>query len=67
MANISLHHSSHVPLAGAVTAFGQTLAIWRERTRQRRELGKLDHRMMRDLGISPTDVQFEAGKPFWRS
>ena len=24
-------------------------------------------RTMRDLGISPTDVQFEANKPFWRS
>jgi len=66
MANISLHHSSHAPLAGTFAAFGQVLATWRERAKQRRELANLDYRTMRDLGISPTDVQFEASKPFWR-
>jgi uncharacterized protein YjiS (DUF1127 family) len=66
MANISLHYSSQAPLAGTFTAFGQILTTWRERARQRRELGNLDYRTMRDLGISPTDVQFEANKPFWR-
>jgi uncharacterized protein YjiS (DUF1127 family) len=67
MANTSLHYSSQAPLAGTFAAFGQILATWRERTRQRRELVNLDYRTMRDLGISPTDVQFEANKPFWRS
>ena len=68
MANISLHHSSQAPLlAGSFTAFGQILATWRERAKQRRELATLDYRTMRDLGISPTDIQFEANKPFWRS
>ncbi len=66
MANISLHYSSQAPLAGTFTAFGQILGTWRERARQRRELANLDYRTMRDLGISPTDVQFEANKPFWR-
>lgn len=67
MANLSLHYSPQVPLAGRFTAFGQVVAAWRKRARQRRELANLDHRAMRDLGISPTDVQFEANKPFWRS
>ena len=67
MANISLHYSSQAPLAGGFTAFGQILATWRERARQRRELANLDHRTIRDLGISPTDILFEANKPFWRS
>lgn len=66
MANISLHYSSQAPLAGTFTAFGDILATWRERAKQRRELATLDLRTMRDLGISPTDVQFEASKPFWR-
>ncbi len=66
MANISLHYSTRAPLAGTFAAFGQILATWRERARQRRELTNLDYRTMRDLGISPTDVQFEANKPFWR-
>jgi uncharacterized protein YjiS (DUF1127 family) len=66
MANLSLHYSSSAPLAGPFTAFGQILATWRERARQRRELATLDYRTMRDLGISPTDIQFEVNKPFWR-
>lgn len=67
MANISIHHSSQAPLASTFAGFGQILATWRERANQRRELANLDYRTMRDLGISPTDVQFEANKPFWRS
>jgi uncharacterized protein YjiS (DUF1127 family) len=66
MANISLHYSSQATLAGTVAAFGRVLDTWRERAKQRRELANLDYRTMRDLGISPTDVQFEASKPFWR-
>ena len=66
MANISLHYTSQAPLAGTFTAFGQILATWRRRANERRELSNLDYRTMRDLGISPTDVQFEANKPFWR-
>ncbi len=66
MANISLHYTSQAPLAGTYTAFGQILATWRRRAKERRELANLDHRTMRDLGISPTDIQFEANKPFWR-
>jgi len=70
MANISLHDTSQATLAGAVAAFaavGEVVATWRRRARERRELANLDHRTLRDLGISPTDVQFEANKPFWRS
>lgn len=66
MANISLHYTSQAPLAGTYTAFGQILATWRRRAKERRELASLDHRTLRDLGISSTDVQFEANKPFWR-
>jgi len=66
MANISLHHSSSAPLAGTFTAFNQILATWRRRARERRELGNLDYRTIRDLGMSPSDIRFEANKPFWR-
>lgn len=66
MANISLHYRSEVPLMATVTAVGDLLAIWRRRARERRELASLDHRTIRDLGISPGEIQFEANKPFWR-
>ena len=34
--------------------------------RERRELSTLDHRTLRDLGLSDAEVRFEANKPFWR-
>jgi uncharacterized protein YjiS (DUF1127 family) len=39
---------------------------WISRARSRREIAKLDERTVRDLGISPSQLQFEARKPFWR-
>ena len=67
MADISLHFSSKAPLAGTFTAFNQIFSTWRQRSRDRRELQYLDHRTMRDLGISPSVIQYEANKPFWRA
>jgi uncharacterized protein YjiS (DUF1127 family) len=67
MADLSLHYSSKAPLAGTFTAFNQILSTWRRRAQQRRELATLDARTLRDLGLSASDVNFEANKPFWRS
>jgi uncharacterized protein YjiS (DUF1127 family) len=67
MADISLHFSSRAPLAGTFTAFANVIGTWRQRNRERRELSQLDARSLRDLGLNPGNVQFEANKPFWRS
>ncbi len=67
MADISLHYSSNAPLAGTYTALGQIFATWRRRAHDRQELAQLDRRSIRDLGLSPGEVQFEVNKPFWRS
>ena len=66
MADISLHYSSKAPLAGTYTAFNLIFATWRRRAQDRRELANLDHRAIRDIGLSPSEIQFEANKPFWR-
>jgi uncharacterized protein YjiS (DUF1127 family) len=66
MADISLHFSSRAPLAGTFTAFAKVIGIWRERSRDRRELSQLDARSLRDLGLNPGNIEFEANKPFWR-
>ena len=66
MADISLHYSSKAPLAGTFTAFAQILQTWRQRAHERQELAKLDHRTLRDLGLTESTIQFEANKPFWR-
>ena len=67
MADLSLHYTSKAPLAGTYTAFNHILANWRRRARERRELATLDSRTIRDLGLTPSDIQFEVNKPFWRS
>lgn len=66
MADISLHFSSRAPLAGTFTAFAKVIGTWRERSRDRRELSQLDARSLRDLGLNPGNIEFEANKPFWR-
>lgn len=37
-----------------------------ERARTRRLLARMQAREFRDIGISPSDAQAEASKPFWR-
>jgi uncharacterized protein YjiS (DUF1127 family) len=54
--------------AGALTwlflAF-ELLAQWQERARQRHHLQALDDRLLRDIGLSRADVEFESRKRFW--
>lgn len=40
--------------------------LWLARRRQRLDLGRLDDRMLKDLGLTRADVARETGKPFWR-
>ena len=39
---------------------------WRERARGRHLLLQLDDRMLRDVGLSRSDVDRECGKYFWQ-
>jgi len=39
--------------------------FWNDRSRQRRHLGRLDARLLRDIGVSRPDALREAGRPFW--
>lgn len=40
--------------------------VWIKRKRNRTEMGRLDDRMLGDLGLSRDDVEHELRKPFWR-
>ena len=44
-----------------------TLGEWRQRARARRELAGFDDYLLRDIGLSRSQAQFESGKPFWRA
>ena len=47
-------------------ALAGQLREWRLRIRTRRQMLQLDVRTIRDLGLSPGQLRFEAEKPFWR-
>jgi uncharacterized protein YjiS (DUF1127 family) len=56
------HHGS-----GFLAQLSETLRVWRERERQRRELAKWTERDLHDVGLSWSDVIRETEKPFWRA
>ena len=43
------------------------IRLWRLRARSRRDIAMLDERTIADLGLSSSQVKFEAQKPFWRA
>ncbi|RXH22911.1 hypothetical protein XH99_34090 [Bradyrhizobium nanningense] len=65
----TLTHNSmtnhHVP--GLIQQVSETLHLWHERYRTRRELTQWTARDLQDVGLSWSDIAFEADKPFWRA
>lgn len=57
--------NNHGP--GVLGRLGETLHVWRERQRQRRELARWTDRDLHDVGLSWSDIAREAEKPFWRA
>lgn len=49
----------------AVTAAKATVALWRERVRQRRELAELTFRDVQEIGLDQAEIDREIAKPFW--
>ena len=43
------------------------LREWLVRLRSRRDIGTLDRHSIEDLGTTPSQMRFEAQKPFWRA
>jgi uncharacterized protein YjiS (DUF1127 family) len=56
------HHGT-----GFLTRLVETLHVWRQRYQSRRELAQWSERELHDVGISWSDVAYEAEKPFWRA
>jgi len=51
-------------LDGARTV-GARLLAWQQLARERRALGELDQRMLKDIGLRREDARREARRPFW--
>lgn len=41
--------------------------IWYSRISTRNQLKRMDQRLWRDIGLTPSDALSEIRKPFWRS
>jgi uncharacterized protein YjiS (DUF1127 family) len=55
----------HAP--GVLSQVADTFHVWRQRYQARRELAKWSDRELHDIGMSWSDVAYEAEKPFWRA
>ena len=53
-------------LRRALNSVRATMQRWRQRSRERAQLARLDDRMLRDIGVTRGDVWQEINKPFWR-
>lgn len=64
-------HWFHLPKAANASAPGllsqawTTLRRWNQLARQRRQLASLSDDMLKDIGRSRADIEWEANRPFW--
>ena len=54
-------------VTGVWAGVGETLRLWRQRYRTRQELARWTDRDLHDVGVSRSDITYEAEKPFWRA
>ncbi len=52
---------------GILAQIAETLHVWRQRRHDRQQLAELSSRDLHDIGISWSDIVYEAEKPFWRA
>ena len=43
------------------------LLVWQQRTSDRNRLTTMPNYLLRDMGLSPSDVNGETAKPFWKA
>ena len=60
------HRTALDDLSDAAQSFVATLRTWRRRLRERDQLGRLDDRMLKDIGITRAEALRLSDKPFWR-
>ncbi|HEV8392021.1 MAG TPA: DUF1127 domain-containing protein [Dongiaceae bacterium] len=52
---------------GLVTRLFDQVFSWLDHARQRRHLGQLDDRLLRDIGLSRAEVEQEISRRFWQN
>jgi uncharacterized protein YjiS (DUF1127 family) len=60
------HRTALDDLSDVAQSFTARLRTWRRRLRERDQLGRLDDRMLKDIGITRAEALRLSDKPFWR-
>ena len=55
----------HTTVSAMLAHTWATVALWRQRARQRVRLAEMPPEMLQDIGVSASAARVEAGKPFW--
>jgi uncharacterized protein YjiS (DUF1127 family) len=53
-------------LSAFLSAARAALREWHRRQNGRLDLARFDERMLRDIGLTRIDAEYEINKPFWR-
>ena len=53
-------------IVDVIVAMFSCVHAWQERAMTRRHLASLNDHMLKDIGISRADVEYEIRKPFWQ-
>jgi len=59
-------HSLGDRVNSAAHRVNATIHEWHQRIRARRELARLDDRMLKDIGVTRATADMLASKPFWK-
>ncbi len=63
---VLLNDSPRLPLIAALAVrFAATVTKWEQRRRSRVNLGRLDNRMLKDVGLSRHQAHRETTRYFW--
>ena len=65
--DISRKDISFKGLGALIVNAMDTVLDWQDRARQRHHLGEMDDHLLRDIGLSRADLEYESSKPFWRA
>ncbi len=55
----------HTTVSAMLAHTWATVALWRQRARQRVRLAEMPAEMLQDIGVSASAARVEAGKLFW--
>ena len=67
-ARIAILGLSICEIAVALAVHGALkVIVWQERARERNRLAAMDDRMLRDIGLSRSDIAQETSKAFWQA